>query len=158
MRSPSPPGRPLFKQREQQRLVVLSSMDGEVMPQDDGTLALDDHRRVPADRAQPTSEFLRVVDGGGEADEADLGRRQDEHFFPHPAPVRVLEEVDLVEDDGVQPLEEVRPGEEHVAQDLGRHDDDGGSRVQGRVAGEQPDVVLPVRARRARRTSGWTAP
>ena len=144
MRTPSPPGRPLSSRANSSVSVVLASMNREVMPQDDGPLALDDHRCVAADRAQPCSKFLRIVDGGREADEADLGRRQDEHFFPHAAPVRILYEVDLVEHDGVQPLEQVGTGEEHIAQHLGGHDHDGRPRVQRGVAGEQPDVVLSV--------------
>ena len=98
----------------------------------------------PAHRAQPAPELVGVVHGGRQADEADLGRGQDEDLLPHAAAVRVLDEVDLVEDDGVQALEQVGAGQEHVAQDLGRHDDDRRPRAHGRVAGQQPDVVLAV--------------
>ena len=85
-----------------------------------------------------------VVHGRREADEADLGRGQDEHLLPDATAVGVLDEVHLVEDDGVQTLEQVGAGQEHVAQHLGGHDDDGRPGAQGRVAGEQPDVVLAV--------------
>ena len=115
-----------------------------MVAQDDRALPLDDHRRVAADRAQPAAELVGVVHGGGQADEANLGRAQDEDLLPHPAPVGVLNEVDLVEDHGVQALEQVRAGQQHVAEHLGGHDDDGRPRAQRGVAGQQPDVLLAV--------------
>jgi len=65
-------------------------------------------------------------------------------LLPHAAPVPVLNEVDLVEHDRVEPLQQVRAGQQHVAQDLGRHDHDRRSGAQGRVAGQEPDVLLAV--------------
>ena len=115
-----------------------------MVPQDDGPLPLDDHGRVAPHRAQPAPQLVGVVDRGGEAHEADLGRRQDEDLLPHAAAVAVLNEVDLVEDHGVETLEEVGPGEEHVPQDLGRHHDHGRPWAQRGVAGQEPDVLLAV--------------
>ena len=112
----------------------------------------------PAHRAQPAAELVGVVHGGGEADEADLGRAEDEDLLPHPAPVGVLNEVDLVEHHGVQALEEIRAGQQHVAQHLGGHDDDRRPGAQRGVAGQQPDVLLAVGGDQLRRTSGSTAP
>ena len=109
-----------------------------------GRCALHDHRRVPADRAQPAAELVGVVHRGREADETDLGGRHHEDLLPDPAAVGILDEVDLVEDDGVQPLEEVRARQEHVAQDLGGHHDHGGTRLHGRIPRQEPDVVLAV--------------
>ena len=148
----------VLQERAEQGLVVLPSVDGEVVAQDDGALPLDDDRRVPADRAQPAAELVGVVHGGGEADEANLGRAQDEDLLPDPAPVGVLNEVDLVEHHRVQALEEIGAGQQHVAQHLGGHDDDRRPGAQGGVAGEQPDVLLPVGRRPAPRTSGSRAP
>jgi hypothetical protein len=108
----------------QQRLFVFASMDGEMVAQHYGALPLHNDGRVPAYRAQPAAEFVGVVDGGGKADEADLGRAQDEDFLPDAAPVGVLNEVDLVEHHRVQALEEIGSGQQHVAQDFGGHDDD----------------------------------
>ena len=137
-------GLAVHEQREQQRLAVLAPVGGEVVPQHDGAVPLDDHLGRPADRAQPGPELVGVVHRGGEADEADLGRRQDEHLLPYTAPIGILDEVHLIEDDRVQPGQEVRAGQEHVAQDLGRHDHHGGVGPDGGVAGEQADVVLAV--------------
>ncbi len=72
------------------------------------------------ERSQAPSSF-GVVYRGGQADEADLGWREDQDLFPHPAAVGVLYEVDLVEDHRVQPGQEVRAGQQHVAQHLGGH-------------------------------------
>ena len=128
----------------EQRLFVLPSVDGEVVPEHDRALPLHDDRRVPAHRAQPAAELVGVVHGGGEADEADLGRAEDEDLLPDPAPVGVLNEVDLVEHHRVQALEEIGARQQHVAQHLGGHDDDRRPGAQGRVAGQQADMLLPV--------------
>ena len=50
----------------------------------------------------------------------------------------------LIHDDVPQATQRVRAGVQHVAQDLGRHDDDVGLAVDRVVAGEQPDPVGPV--------------
>ena len=143
--APRSPGRPLSWSRGSRRISSSSRRyDREVVAQDDGPLPLDDHRRVAPHRAQPAAELVGVVHRGREADEADLGRREDEHLLPDPAPVGVLNEVDLVEDHRVEALEEVGPGQEHVAQDLGGHDDDRRPGAQRGVPGQEPDVVLAV--------------
>ncbi len=134
----------VVQQWEQDGLLVLPPVDGEMVAEHDRPLALDDHRGVAPDRAQPPAELVGVVDGGRQAHEADLGWRQDEDLLPHAAPVPVLNEVDLVEHDRVEPLQQVRAGQQHVAQDLGRHDHDRRSGAQGRVAGQEPDVLLAV--------------
>ena len=145
MRRPSAAGLPVVEQQgAQQRLAVLAAVHGEVVAQDDRPVALDDDGGVPPDRAQPAAELAGVVHGGREADEADLGRAEDEHLLPDPAAVGVLNEVDLVEHDRVQALEQVRARQQHVAQHLGGHDDHRRPRPQGGVAGQQPDVLLAV--------------
>ncbi len=133
------------QQREQQVLAVLAPVHGEVVAQDDRPFPFHDHGRVAPHRAQPPTQLARVVDRRREAHEADLGRRHDQDLLPHPAPVGVLNEVDLVEDHGVQSLQEVGAGQKHVAQHLGGHHDDGRPRPHRRVSRQQPHVVLAVR-------------
>ena len=128
----------------QHRLVILPTVDGEVVAEDDGALPLDDHRRVPTHRPQPPTELVGVVHGGGEAHEAHLGRAEDEDLLPDPAAIGVLNEVDLVEHDRVQALEEIGAGQEHVAQHLGGHHDDRRPGAERGVPGQQPDVLLAV--------------
>ncbi len=128
----------------EERLLVCPPMRGEMVSQDDRALALDDDRRVAADRTQPSAELLGVVHGGGQADEANLGRAQDEDFLPHSAPVGVLNEMDLVEYHRVQALEQIGAGEQHVAEHLGGHDDDRRPGAQRRIPRQQPDVLLSV--------------
>ena len=60
--------------------------------------------------------------------------------------VAVLEVVHLVEDDAAQLGEARRVGVDHVAQHLGRHDDDLGVAVAGHVAREQSDPGRPYSA------------
>ena len=52
--------------------------------------------------------------------------------------------MDLVEDHGVEAFEQVGSGQQHVAQHLGRHHHDWGSGFDGRVAGQEPDVLGPI--------------
>ena len=58
--------------------------------------------------------------------------------------------MDLVEDDGVQALEQIRAGQQHVAEHLGGHHHHGRPRAQRGVAGEQPDVIAAVGGRQLR--------
>jgi len=44
--------------------------------------------------------LVDVGDGGGERDEEDVGRREDDGLLPHRAAVRVIHVVELVEDHG----------------------------------------------------------
>ena len=134
----------VVQQRAQQGLFVFPSVDGEVVAEHDGPLPLHDDGRVAAHGAQPAAEFVGVVHRGRQADEANLGRAQDEDLLPDAAPVGVLNEVDLVEHHRVQALEEVGSGQQHVAQHFGGHDDDRRPRPQRGVTGEEPDVLLAV--------------
>ena len=52
--------------------------------------------------------------------------------------------MDLVHHHVGEAGQPVRVRVNHVAQDLGGHDDDRRIRIEGDVAGEQPDVLLPV--------------
>ena len=138
-------GPPVLQQeRAEQRLAVLASMDGEMVPQHDRSLPLDDDRRVASHRTQPATELVRVVHGGREADEANFGRAEDENLLPDPAAVRILNEVNLVEHHRVQALEEIGAGQQHVAEHLGGHDDHRRPGTQRGVAGQQPHVLFTV--------------
>ena len=117
---------------------------GQMVAEDDRPAPLDDDIGRTADRPEPRAEVGGVGDGGREADERDARRGEDEDLFPDAAPVRVLEVVDLVEDDRAQAVQQVGAGEEHVAQHLRRHDDDRGVRAYGDVAGQQADRVCAV--------------
>ncbi len=52
--------------------------------------------------------------------------------------------MDLVHDDEPEIEQRAGAGVEHVAQDLGGHDDDGRLAIDGVVAGEEPDVARAV--------------
>ncbi len=146
MRSPSPAGFPLCSNSGRRSVsVVLAPVNGEVMTQVDRSVTFDDHRGVTADRAEPATQLLRIVDRRGQAHETHLGRAQDEHLLPDTAAVGILDEVDLVEDDRVKALEEIRAGQQHVTEHLGRHDHHGRPRSQRGVSGEQADVIVAVR-------------
>jgi hypothetical protein len=62
----------------------------------------------------------------------------DQHLLPHSSPIRVLQVVDLVQDHELQALEGSALLVQHVAEHLGGHDDEGGLRIDGVVAGQQP--------------------
>ena len=62
-----------------------------------------------------------------------------QNLLPHGAPVGVLRKQYLVHHDGVQPRERGRPLVQHVAEDLGGHDDHGRLRVDRVVAREETD-------------------
>ena len=132
------------QERAQQRLAVLASVDDEMVPQDDRSLPLDDDGGVAPHRTQPAPELVGVVHGGGEADEAHLGRAEDQDLLPHPAAIGILNEVDLVEYHRVQALEEIGAGQQHVAEHLGGHDDHRRTGTQRGVAGQQPHVLFAV--------------
>jgi hypothetical protein len=129
---------------QQHRLVVVAPLEGHVVVQVDRASALDDDLERAAHRRQPLPQHDGVGDRRRQADERDVGRGEDEDLLPHPAAVGVLEEVDLVEDDDAEPVELGAPGQQHVAQHLGRHHDDRRARADGRVAGEQADRLLAV--------------
>ena len=139
-------------------LRLTASHDRQVVVQLDRSLLLHDDRCRPADLGEPLPDEVGVADSRREGDEAHGRRREDDDLFPHAAAKGILEIVDLVEDDETQRRELVRLGEQHVAQHLGRHDDDFGAGVDRDVAGEQSRRDARRRARTVRRTSGSRAP
>ena len=112
--------------------------------QRDGT-ALGDHQlSVAADGGYPGREILDIGDRGGQSDDADLPGKMDDDLLPDRAAEPVGEVMDLVEYDEPQRVERGRMLVEHVAQYLGRHDDDVGLGVDRDVARQQPDAVGAV--------------
>ncbi len=91
--------------------------------------------------ADPGRDLVGVGDGGGEADELDVLRAEDDGLFPGGSPLLIGQVVDLVEDDAVDIVQIPGGLEQHVPQDLGRHDDDAGVAVLGHVAGEQSHLI-----------------
>ncbi|KZM36846.1 hypothetical protein OJAG_04830 [Oerskovia enterophila] len=119
----------------------------DVLPQRDRSALADDHGGVAADHLEPVAELLGVGHGRGQRHELDVVGEVDDDLFPDGSAEPVGEVVDLVHDDEREPVEGARARVEHVAQDLGRHDDDRGVAVDRRVAGQEPDLVGAVAAR-----------
>ena len=129
-----------------------------VLPQRHGTVLLHDDPGVAADGDQPFGEFLGVAHRRRQRDQADLQRQVDDDLFPDRTAETVGQVVDLVHDDVPEAAQRVRVRVDHVAEHLGRHDDDGSIPVAGDVAGQQPDRLLAVARRRGRCTSGSREP
>ena len=118
------------------------------------TLLGDDDVGVAANRLQPVAELLGVGDRRAQRNQAHGLREVDDDLLPDRAAEPVGEVVHLVHDHVRQVGEQAGVGVEHVAEHLGRHDDDAGRGVDVRVAGEEPDLAGPVFVRRAPGTSG----
>ena len=100
---------------------------------------LDHDAGVATEGRDPLAELLRVRDRRGERDHAHGGWEVDQDLLPHGATVGVLQVVHLVHHDGVQARECGRSLVQHVAEDLGGHDDDGRLRIDRVVAREETD-------------------
>ncbi len=118
--------------------------DGHVIAQLDGPMRLDDHLGRTAHGTEPGAELVGVGNRRRQAHEHHVGSRQDYHLLPHRPPIGILEVVDLVQHDQAQALQLGGAGEEHVAQDLGRHHDHRRVGPVRDVTGEQPHRVGPV--------------
>ena len=121
-----------------------------VVVEPDRTAKLDDRCRRAAHGLDPRRKLGGVAHGGGQADQADVGRQVDDHLLPHGAAVGVLEEVHLVEHDEAEVVQGRGPGVDHVAQDLGRHHDDRGVPVDRVVARQQAHLAGAVEVARSR--------
>ncbi len=124
--------------------------DEDVLPQRHGPALADDDGRVAAHHLQPVAELLRVGHGRGQGHELYVVGQVDDHLFPHRPAEPVGEVVHLVHDDVREPVQGARPRVQHVAQHLGRHDDDGRLPVDRRVPGEQAHGVGAVAAHEVR--------
>ena len=118
--------------------------DEHVLAEGHRTVLADDDGGVAAHRREPVAELLGVGHGRRQRDELHVVREVDDDLLPHGAAEAVGEVVDLVHDDVPEAVERRRAGVEHVAQHLGRHDDDVGVTVDGGVTGEQTDAVGAV--------------
>ena len=107
---------------------------------------LDNGRGLSPNRGDPVGQLLRVRDRRRQADEVHRRGAVDDHFLPDRAPVSVLQVMNLVENHIPQSVERRRRSVDHVAQDLGRHDDDRGGAVDRVVPGEQAYLLGSVTA------------
>ena len=137
-------GATVDEHREQLQPVALLVRHEIFVLQLDRALPLDDRRGRTAHGRDPLGQLRHVAHRRRQAHEADGLRQVDDHLLPNRAPVRVLEEVHLVEHDESEVVQRPRPPVDHVAEDLGRHHDDRGVAIDRVVAGEQPDGVLAV--------------
>ena len=60
----------------------------------------------------------------------------DDHFLPHRTPLTILEVVHLIEHHHTEALQRGAVGVDHVAQHLGRHNDNGSVSIDDVVAGQ----------------------
>ena len=119
--------------------VVQPAAGHHVLPQRHRSVLLDDDGGVAAHGHEPVAELLGVAHCRRQRHQPHRLGEVDDHLLPDRAAEAVGEVVHLVHDDVAEPAQGVRPGVEHVAQHLGRHDDDGRLGVDGVVAGEQTD-------------------
>src|SRR5439155_18381 len=120
----------------------------------------------PVHEADPVGDLRDVLDGGGEPHQGHVLGRVHDDLFPHRPASLVAHVVALVEDHELEAVEAARV--EHVAEDLGGHDDHGRARVDLDVAREDAHAllaklpaevrVLLVRQRLERRGVGDAAP
>jgi len=131
--------------RVEQRIEVVAH--GQPESQLDRALADADGGDVTALQAHPVGDLLVVADGGREADELDVCRRLDDDLFPDRPSREVVDVMNLVQDDVADLRQPLRLFVDQVAQDLGGHDHHRRARVDGVLAGHEPDVALAVAAR-----------
>ena len=105
-----------------------------------------DGRDVAALHAHPLGNFLEIADGRRQPDELDVARGLDDDLFPDGATWKIVDVVDLVEDDVAHPLQPLRVFINKVAQDLGGHHHHWRQRVDGVLARDQPDIAVAVQA------------
>ena len=73
---------------------------------------------VAALLGHPLGDFLIVADGGGQTDELDVGRCLDDDLFPDRAARKIIDVVDLIEDDVADALKPMWVLVNQVAQDF----------------------------------------
>lgn len=116
----------------------------DVLPQRNRPVLGDDHLGVTPDGVQPVAELLGIGHGRRQRHQGHRLRQVDDHFLPHGAAEAVGEVVHLVHHHVAEAGEGLGARVQHVAQHLGRHDDDGCVRVDAVVPGEEPDLVRAV--------------
>ena len=94
----------------------------------------------------PIGDFLKVADGGRQTDELDVGRCLDDDLFPDRAARKVIDVVNLVEDDIADPLKALRVLVNQVAQNFRGHDHDRRQRIDRVFTGHETHVPLAMPA------------
>jgi len=97
--------------------------------------------RVATNIFEPSRKFLEVRQRGGETHDLDAMREVDEDLFPGGTPLLIVEEVNLIDDDGSE-FWELLSGEEHVAKDLSGHHPAGGVPPNDEITGDEADVFF----------------
>ena len=104
-------------------------------------MLFDDADAGVAHLLEPGGELREVGQRRRQADDLDVGGEVDEHLLPGRAPLLVVEEVDLVDDDRGE-VGQLLLGQQDVAEDLGGHHPAGGVPADDEVAGDQADLLL----------------
>ena len=133
-------GLPVGVDEEVQQLLA----DDHVLPQRHRPRLGDDDRGLAPHLLEPGPELLGVRDRRREGDQLDGAVQVDDDLLPHGAAQAVGEVVHLVHHHEPQPQQGAGAGVDHVAQHLGRHDNDGRLGVDGGVPSEQPHRVHAV--------------
>ena len=159
---------------EEAHLAVAHRLVGVDLPRQIRHQVLEGHAAMrvrdghdgPVHEADPVGDLRDVLDGGGEPHQGHVLGRVHDDLFPHRPASLVAHVVALVEDHELEAVEAARV--EHVAEDLGGHDDHGRARVDLDVAREDAHAllaklpaevrVLLVRQRLERRGVGDAAP
>ena len=104
------------------------------------TAVFDDHVSRAVLHAQPLPQLVGVRNRRRQCDQLDAVGESEYHLLPDGSPVRIFEEVDLVEDHAPQRFEGPCAGIEHVAKYLGGHHDHRGIPPDGVVSSQQADI------------------
>ena len=94
----------------------------------------------------PVGNLFVVADRCGEADELDRAWRLDDDLLPDRSAWEVVDVVDLVEDDVADQVQALGVLVDQVAQDLGRHHDDGRVVIDGVLTRDEADLGFAVLA------------
>ena len=111
------------------------------MPQRNGAVSAADHGGVAAHAGKPVPEFVRIGDRGRQADELNVGAEGEDDLLPHDTTRPIAQIMDLVHHDTREGLEKLRLRVDHVAEHLGRHDNDVGVGIDRMVPGEETDGI-----------------
>ena len=132
----------VFAVRREQRHQI--SADGHVVVQRNRTVFGHDDVSGAANLSQPGTELFRVRHGCRQADKQHVSRQVDDDLFPHRSAEPVPQVVHFIEHHETE-FRQISTGIDHVAQNLGRHDDDLRIAVDARIPRQQTNAVSPVR-------------
>ena len=125
--------------------------EAAVVPLKDQVAILEGHRplsghhcgAVAGGGLDPCCKLVGIADRGRQAHQPHVRRRADDDLFPDGSPVRVLQEVNLIQHSSPELGDVARAGVHHVAQHFGGHDHHIGIRGDHVVAGEQAHPFSP---------------